>query len=725
MEIPKAHQVVPVTVTGHLPGGLLVEVTDGKRGVIRLRELSWDTSTQSNWQQRFPIGWKSEALVVKEDHGQLELSLRLLQDDPWSHIHQLVQPHQALRGIVTGSKHYGAFVEIASGLTGLLHQSCLPAGAKELPDELFWPGDHVCVAVDEIHLKERQISLGLAPVESMPVKKAVHETLPAKRSTLANRFEQLARDTVRLHILIIENDPEQAGSVQSWLEHLDQWVERASSVEEGLQRIEKSAPDLILVDLCLPDIHGLEAVRRMQALAPKARCIATADGACLENYPAEIDALRAVRVDVLAKPLEPEELLELLVDRDHVAMEEDDALFTPQIDPYRQALQAGSASIQALLEECIQAAEFDAAVLFSLDPLKSKVDVVAARGSVSDPLPPLDDLIYSPVRDVAEDGLLFMLEDANQSNRQARFQYLIQAFPFAAALGLRVPCRLPLQYALFLFHPTPREIYSDELNYAQATALVIGNWLEKQLLLERVALQQRVTLVGNQANMIFHEANNQLATINAALPCLLEDLATIEAKWKAGEPIGQTEIEKACSGSNNIQIALNHLTKTIGGYHKLSVAKDYQLVRLDELVQEACDMLSGTSRSASVDIQLVPGDSLLVTRSQVGLLQQVLINLLLNAIQQIKKIRKGGRVRVQIEKVDKFVRFLVADNGPGIHWRWWEQIFEPGFTTRDEGSGLGLYISRSIIQSFGGRIYVAESCILGGTTIAVELPLKL
>jgi signal transduction histidine kinase len=55
----------------------------------------------------------------------------------------------------------------------------------------------------------------------------------------------------------------------------------------------------------------------------------------------------------------------------------------------------------------------------------------------------------------------------------------------------------------------------------------------------------------------------------------------------------------------------------------------------------------------------------------------------------------------------------------------WERIFQPGFTTREEeGSGLGLYISRSLVETMGGRIYVANSHILWGSTFVIELPFR-
>jgi signal transduction histidine kinase len=70
-------------------------------------------------------------------------------------------------------------------------------------------------------------------------------------------------------------------------------------------------------------------------------------------------------------------------------------------------------------------------------------------------------------------------------------------------------------------------------------------------------------------------------------------------------------------------------------------------------------------------------------------------------------------------------RIFIEDNGPGIHTRLWEKVFDAGYTTRREGSGIGLYISRNLMQDIGGEIYISESRILSGTTFVLEFPVHL
>jgi signal transduction histidine kinase len=138
------------------------------------------------------------------------------------------------------------------------------------------------------------------------------------------------------------------------------------------------------------------------------------------------------------------------------------------------------------------------------------------------------------------------------------------------------------------------------------------------------------------------------------------------------------------------------------------------------------------SSQSHVRITFDPPDHLLVIRNQAASLEQVVLNVLLNAIQQIAELHAegGGRVHVWIEPPFEqgersVLRILFRDNGPGIHAGLWDRIFEAGYTTRADGSGIGLYISWNLMEEMGGRIYVRESHILTGTTFCLEIPYHL
>jgi C4-dicarboxylate-specific signal transduction histidine kinase len=89
-------------------------------------------------------------------------------------------------------------------------------------------------------------------------------------------------------------------------------------------------------------------------------------------------------------------------------------------------------------------------------------------------------------------------------------------------------------------------------------------------------------------------------------------------------------------------------------------------------------------------------------------LQQVLINLVVNAIEAMRtSIDRPRELRIRLEKNSDSILVQVQDSGPGIAPELVDRIFEPFFTTKAEGIGMGLSISRSIIESHGGRLSIA------------------
>jgi signal transduction histidine kinase len=103
-----------------------------------------------------------------------------------------------------------------------------------------------------------------------------------------------------------------------------------------------------------------------------------------------------------------------------------------------------------------------------------------------------------------------------------------------------------------------------------------------------------------------------------------------------------------------------------------------------------------------------------------GQMQQVLVNLLLNAIQSIED---SGSVELSLESDGDSVVIRVADNGRGIDAQHLPNIFRPFFTTKGQGTGLGLSLAQRIVEAHGGRI--EASSVLGqGSQFTIRLPLR-
>ena len=102
-------------------------------------------------------------------------------------------------------------------------------------------------------------------------------------------------------------------------------------------------------------------------------------------------------------------------------------------------------------------------------------------------------------------------------------------------------------------------------------------------------------------------------------------------------------------------------------------------------------------------------------------IQQVLINLIRNGMEAMGSVPGRRELRLRVRVVEDAVRVELSDSGPGIELS--EKIFEPFFTTKERGMGMGLAISRSIVESHGGRLW-AENNTPHGTTFVFALPVE-
>jgi signal transduction histidine kinase len=145
-------------------------------------------------------------------------------------------------------------------------------------------------------------------------------------------------------------------------------------------------------------------------------------------------------------------------------------------------------------------------------------------------------------------------------------------------------------------------------------------------------------------------------------------------------------------------------------------------VNVVEALSEVVAITHGELIKHNVQVETLLDASLPPVLANKGQIQQVLLNLILNALDSLEQIDPDKRtIILQTNKSDGFVRVAVNDNGKGIPQENSERVFDPFYTSKDTGLGMGLSVCKTIITSHKGRIW-AEKNPAGGATISFELP---
>jgi signal transduction histidine kinase/predicted RNA-binding protein with RPS1 domain len=727
-------ELVVVTVQKHLPMGLSVVTEKGEPGIIRVREISWDPVHLVNWKLDYPAGWQGEAYPLTVPKGQIrEFSLRLAESDPWEEVPETIKIGQKYEGLVTGIVNYGAFIEIGPGIVGLLHRSSLPAWAKASPIDLFWPGDWMLVTVQDIDYPGRKISLGFQELRQPINQSDGTEDLrtSARYVDFDGNVDLLLKQ--KKHYLIVEDNLEQSMSLSSWLRHLGQRVDVFADAESALVFLENATPDIAFIDVGLPKMNGLQLTKSILEKWAGIFVVITTDMATAERVTSELDQLQQRRVEVLAKPLLPEDLIAVIgranrrENLEVLEVQDSNLILLDQTNKVRT-----NRIKRNILDQLRRQLDFEVALLFSIDKHHRQVSIVECVGGEQSIYPAVAaQLIYSPVRDVAEDQHILVINDV-QPHSHDRFRYLFELYPYlTACVGVPVRAQVPANFALFLMDRRSHSVTSEQKLYIESAALVLGAYLEQETFNERSRLIQRSALIGHLTRGMVHEINNLVGPLNSRLENLQVRLKRLEKN------VNQTSVAPTGNGATvaellEIQTIVRKIINTTHMFQRITAKGRNEVLRIDEIVEETIHFMRDISDQAGVKITFTHPDHLLVIRNQAAALEQVLLNVLLNAVQQIAELHRetGGWVHVRIEPpLEKgehaAFRIFIEDNGPGIHVGLWERVFEAGYTTRTDGSGIGLYISWNLMDELGGRIYVKESHILSGTTFGLEIPYHL
>ncbi len=223
---------------------------------------------------------------------------------------------------------------------------------------------------------------------------------------------------------------------------------------------------------------------------------------------------------------------------------------------------------------------------------------------------------------------------------------------------------------------------------------------------KRLVQQERVAALGRAAAQVAHEVKNPLAGLL---------LYSLHLKSKIGN-----ESETAVSLVDKIVDTINHLIGTVEGI--LGFARPISLTlhsgNLNQITSDVLELLRPQITTNKIEVRLLLSEQHASAMIDESSMRGALMNLILNAVEAMPD---GGQLSLKSYPTGEIVHLQITDTGRGMSEEEARNIFEPFYTTKEQGLGLGMPYARKIIEQHGGTITVSSR--LGeGTTISIALP---
>jgi C4-dicarboxylate-specific signal transduction histidine kinase len=246
----------------------------------------------------------------------------------------------------------------------------------------------------------------------------------------------------------------------------------------------------------------------------------------------------------------------------------------------------------------------------------------------------------------------------------------------------------------------------------------ISNRIRTEMELEQqrreLAHVMRVATMGEMAAGLAHEVNQPLAAIAAYA-------RGAAVRIKAGK-VTQEELAEVVERIAEDAHRAGEIIRRLRQFVKKR-ATEASAIDINQLAREVCRFVAAEASQRQVVVDLKLTSRLPKVTADAVEIQQVALNLVRNAFDAVAG-QETDRRRVVVRtrrSARGDVELVVDDSGPGISAGLKEQVFEPFFTSKEEGLGMGLTISRTLVESHGGRIWVRKSR-LGGVSIRFSLP---
>ncbi len=473
-----------------------------------------------------------------------------------------------------------------------------------------------------------------------------------------------------LHVLVVDDDADAQQNLCDILELDEFHVETAATAAEVLRRGDLEKFFAILLDRKLPDGTAEGLLPKLKALAPQAKVVIATGFADLESA---LVALRLGASDYILKPINAEALrasLRRLADQQRAEAE----------------LRDRQARMRAILENAVDG-------IITIDRV----------GQIESFNPAAERMFgYPAVEVIGRNVSLLMPSPDREQHDEYLARYLRTGERRIIGIGREVTARRK-DGSAFPVDLSVSEVFDDGSLFMG----IVRDITEKKLAEERAMQSQRLAAIGQMVTGLAHESRNALQRSQACLELLALELE------------GQPQALALVARAQKAQDHLHHLYEEVRGY-AAPLKLHFKPCDLSEIWHETWSHLEMMRKDRDVTLRQEASIDLecQVDRHAIA---QVFRNVLENAI---VACREPGEIviRAMASVLNGAPAVCVSfrDNGPGLNAEQRKRIFDPFYTTKTQGTGLGMAIAKRIVDSHAGRIEVGNPP--EGAEVLVTLP---
>jgi PAS domain S-box-containing protein len=507
-------------------------------------------------------------------------------------------------------------------------------------------------------------------------------------------------------VLLVDDEPSIRLTMAEFLKRAGYEVLTASDGDQADALIRSADIDIAVIDINLPRRSGIELLQVLSQREPYVPVIMMTGEPNLSQVP---DIVRAGAYDFIAKPVVKDTILRTveraaekkrLSDEKH-RLEREIKQHAAELERRVEERTAELAEAHSFLNLVLDSSTEYAIVAVGTDYRIALFNRGAEQlfGYAADEA--LGRLPRELFVDVTHAGLNVFRDALKEADALGRYQTEIHLHrsdqsEFVASVAvtpIRAPDQRQLGYLCIIHDLTAERESEATLRRMQA----------------RLAHQEKIAALGRVAAQVAHEVKNPLAGLL---------LYSMHMRSKLAEKLNEGELELA----DKIVETINHLMSTVEQIMNFARPLNLTLheVNLGAVVTGVVQLLQPQITAGNVEMQMRLDESVTCAQLDETSIRAALINLILNAVQAMPE---GGRLGVTTGRAEMSLQLEITDTGAGMTEEQIGHIFEPFYTTKSQGLGLGMPYAKRVIEQHQGTINV-ESRPGVGTRIRVELPIE-